>query len=203
MCLHFGRFTAVVALACMSLAATSEVGSTATLTGSLFFSGATSVNWYDPNSLGRVPAGFANSLSNIVTVTSYPFTFGYADSANQDNTTFNSATSFTFQDTVTNYTGPNNPVELQFVSSVLGFFDVFAVLSDNFPGGFTDTISPDGTTITLNWAGGSVTSGDVFDVTVGVTGATPLPAALPLFATGIGGLGFLGWRRRRKARAVT
>jgi hypothetical protein len=32
--------------------------------------------------------------------------------------------------------------------------------------------------------------------------ATPLPAALPLFATGIGGLGLLGWRRKRKARAV-
>jgi hypothetical protein len=29
--------------------------------------------------------------------------------------------------------------------------------------------------------------------------ATPLPAALPLFATVIGGLGLLGWRRKRKA----
>jgi hypothetical protein len=28
---------------------------------------------------------------------------------------------------------------------------------------------------------------------------TPLPAALPLFATGLGALGLLGWRRRRKA----
>jgi hypothetical protein len=32
--------------------------------------------------------------------------------------------------------------------------------------------------------------------------ATPLPAALPLFATGLGGLGLLGWRRKRKAQAV-
>ena len=31
--------------------------------------------------------------------------------------------------------------------------------------------------------------------------ATPLPAALPLFATGLGGLGLLGWRRKRKAVA--
>jgi hypothetical protein len=31
---------------------------------------------------------------------------------------------------------------------------------------------------------------------------TPLPAALPLFATGLGGLGLLGWRRKRRAQAV-
>ena len=31
---------------------------------------------------------------------------------------------------------------------------------------------------------------------------TPLPAALPLFATAIGGLGLLGWRRKRKAQAL-
>ncbi len=32
--------------------------------------------------------------------------------------------------------------------------------------------------------------------------ATPLPAALPLFATGIGALGLLGWRRKRKNAAT-
>ena len=31
---------------------------------------------------------------------------------------------------------------------------------------------------------------------------TPLPATLPLLATGLGGLGLLGWRRKRKAQAV-
>ena len=35
------------------------------------------------------------------------------------------------------------------------------------------------------------------------TVATPLPAALPLFATGLAGLGLLGWRRKRKAAATT
>ena len=35
----------------------------------------------------------------------------------------------------------------------------------------------------------------------GDLGTTPLPAALPLFATGLGGLGLLGWRRKRKASA--
>ena len=31
---------------------------------------------------------------------------------------------------------------------------------------------------------------------------TPLPASLPLFATGLGALGMLGWRRKRKAQAA-
>ena len=30
----------------------------------------------------------------------------------------------------------------------------------------------------------------------------PLPGALPLFATGLGALGLLGWRRKRKAAAI-
>jgi hypothetical protein len=42
-------------------------------------------------------------------------------------------------------------------------------------------------------------------LTNGVTGAavaTPLPAALPLLATGIGAMGLLGWRRKRKNAAT-
>jgi hypothetical protein len=31
---------------------------------------------------------------------------------------------------------------------------------------------------------------------------TPLPAALPLFATGLGALGLLGWRRKKKTQAA-
>jgi hypothetical protein len=57
-------------------------------------------------------------------------------------------------------------------------------------------------------------SSDVFSITNGGTGNTenqitsitvdppvPLPATLPLLATGLGGLGLLGWRRKRKAQA--
>jgi hypothetical protein len=32
--------------------------------------------------------------------------------------------------------------------------------------------------------------------------ATPLPATLPVFATGLGALGLLGWRRKRKTKAA-
>ena len=34
------------------------------------------------------------------------------------------------------------------------------------------------------------------------SGPTPLPAALPLFASGLGALGLLGWRRKRKNAAA-
>jgi hypothetical protein len=37
---------------------------------------------------------------------------------------------------------------------------------------------------------------------IGNVPATPLPAALPLFASGMGALGLLGWRRRRKLSRV-
>jgi hypothetical protein len=36
----------------------------------------------------------------------------------------------------------------------------------------------------------------------GAPTVTPLPAALPLFATGLGAMGLLGWRRKRKAAAA-
>ena len=37
---------------------------------------------------------------------------------------------------------------------------------------------------------------------VGSGAVTPLPGALPLLATGLGALGLLGWRRKRKAQAT-
>jgi hypothetical protein len=47
------------------------------------------------------------------------------------------------------------------------------------------------------WDGVRVSFSDV----QGITAATPLPAALPMFAGGLGALGMLGWRRKRKAAA--
>ena len=42
-----------------------------------------------------------------------------------------------------------------------------------------------------------------FNMTFSLSGAeVPIPAALPLFATGVGALGLLGWRRKRRAQTV-
>jgi hypothetical protein len=51
-------------------------------------------------------------------------------------------------------------------------------------------------TVTLPGAGSLA-----FTLDTSGTSTTPLPAALPLFASGLGALGLLGWRRKRKASA--
>jgi hypothetical protein len=45
-------------------------------------------------------------------------------------------------------------------------------------------------------------SQDLDNVVGTAAAATPLPAALPLFATGLGALGLLGWRRKKKSAAL-
>ena len=42
---------------------------------------------------------------------------------------------------------------------------------------------------------------DIKQVSLQATNVVPLPGALPLFATGLAGLGMLNWRRKRKAAA--
>ena len=61
---------------------------------------------------------------------------------------------------------------------------------------------------------GDTFDGNVDNFTIGINNAnttydfeaaaaaTPLPAALPLFASGLGAMGFIGWRRKRKALAA-
>jgi hypothetical protein len=57
--------------------------------------------------------------------------------------------------------------------------------------------------IRLNLSGtcGSCIGGTAYSIILDVTttSAVPLPATLPLFATGLVGLGLLGWRRKRAA----
>jgi hypothetical protein len=62
-------------------------------------------------------------------------------------------------------------------------------------------------TLALEDANGQIIPGvtfvtdDGFVFNSGEQTATPIPATLPLFATGLGAMGLLGWRRKRKAQA--
>jgi len=78
----------------------------------------------------------------------------------------------------------------------------------SFPPGSTDLqswmrddgIDPDWLRIGTDIVGGATPP--TFNAAFSLTGIeTPLPGALPLFATGLGALGLLGWRRKRKATA--
>jgi hypothetical protein len=95
--------------------------------------------------------------------------------------------------------GPlSNPVneELQLGSSSgtaldLGFVTPSASSLVGYTGGpliFANVILPPPLESIFNSSSGSLTE-------------TPLPATLPLFATGLGAFGLLGWRRKRKAQA--
>jgi hypothetical protein len=102
------------------------------------------------------------------------------------------------------------------------FFDVFVEISLPTPG--VDGLQVDNTDSPLDeltldfdfvsqdligFMGGAITGGSIISngmtVVSDITGTiteTPLPAALPLFATGLGAMGLLGWRRKRKNAAA-
>ena len=77
-----------------------------------------------------------------------------------------------------------------------------------FPAGFTDLQSwtREQSLIQIGSASertSSEESSTDFNAAFSLDGVeTPLPGALPLFATGLGVLGLLGWRRKRKAQAA-
>ena len=49
----------------------------------------------------------------------------------------------------------------------------------------------------IHWANWNYHDGDTVRVEF-ETSAVPLPAALPLFAAGLGAMGFMGWRRKQR-----
>jgi hypothetical protein len=129
------------------------------------------------------------------------------------------------------YTIPvTNPLTVTFSSPVTNFFldvlngntvNVNFTVADNAGHSATFNLAP-------NLSSGATTigfpaTGNVITITAALTGGgawdffidnvhfneplppnltTPLPAALPLFASSLGALGLLGWRRKRKAQAI-
>ena len=63
-------------------------------------------------------------------------------------------------------------------------------------------ITFDANNVFLNFEGLSVSSTQFSTVDVTFGSETPLPAALPLFASGLGAFGLLGSRRRKKSAAA-
>src|SRR5262249_13269935 len=157
-------------------------------------------NPYDPNN-SLVPAnvppsaymGFSNASGPTVTVTSFPITFGLNCSScsifdSIDVTTFN-ATSLTYDETPSN--GEQASRALTFTTTSPVFFKNFAITNDTFNnGGIIATVTQGGMVLKLNWTGGLVTPNQENIFAAPFTGTTPsqvpLPAALPLFASGLG-----------------
>ena len=107
-----------------------------------------------------------------------------------------------FTDTETGFPGP---LSINFNDGVLQSLPVTKTATGGgiLFFGFTD-IGALITAVTIS-TGATDGSRDVFgidDVRFGASNAVPLPATLPLFATGLGALGLLGWRRKRKAQAA-
>jgi hypothetical protein len=90
---------------------------------------------------------------------------------------------------------PYQATDTAFQNSENLVFSQFADL--NYDENINDTFY-----IVLSLSGPSGFIGSVDEwVVVGAGAPTPLPAALPLFATGAGVLGALGWRRKKKTSA--
>jgi hypothetical protein len=95
---------------------------------------------------------------------------------------------------------PRSPQpNLEFTSSSNGAIvaTIFAETDVGVP-----TIDPGGIGIALGFDGTESVTYLSGTQLIGKAPETPLPAALPLFATGLGALGLLGWRRKRKNASV-
>ena len=137
------------------------------------------VNVYTPQSSGG-PTDLALTINLPTAVTAFGLDFS---------TLFSSTTAtFTLSNGFTTTANTNNATT-NFETQFLGFISTapFDSITFSIPNIF---IADQNTN----------TSYVVADVVT--ASATPLPAALPLFATGLGALGLLGWRRKKKAQAA-
>jgi hypothetical protein len=130
------------------------------VTGALYFVGYTQ-NFFDPAN-GRVPAGYLNLTGTTVTISSNAVEFGYASGTATITADFAST-----QLVVKDYpmlTAHYNPIQMFFTNSA---FTSLSTVFDSFPdGGMTGSLS--GHVITLNWAGGDLTSGETLQVVFNV-----------------------------------
>jgi hypothetical protein len=121
------------------------------VSGALYFIGYDK-NFFDPVN-GGVPAGYLNHSGTTVTISSNAVEYGYADSTATITADFTN-----MQVTVTDHslnTANYNAIELVFTNSA---FSNLLAGTNSFPNGGMSA-SLDGDVLTLDWAGGDLTSG--------------------------------------------
>ena len=104
-----------------------------------------------------------------------------------------------------NFGSPDDVLTVRF-----GGFPIGAITGDQVAGAYhLETFTIDGPYliqmgfVELAFRGiNGVGSWFIDDVSLTQVPSVPIPAALPLFATGLGALGLLGWWRKRKAQAA-
>lgn len=136
------------------------------------------------------------SLGAVLTIGAKSFVFGgsfYAQIFGSNDGTSSGQTHIAADSDLTSVTTLVQSSTIAIPSSITGFFKYIVDPNTDSAFGFFQIFDQDsnGTTGNLN----------IETLTVGTLSETPLPGALPLFATGLGAMGLLGWRRQRKIRA--
>ena len=171
----------------------------------------------------NLPPGALVNLINPATLTLGPGTYSITNAAltgYYSAWNFSSGWVWSFGITTDNNDGTGNVFHLGYVGGVFGSqVDAATIHAGTWggPGGptgnllnptanaaeFYDTFTLAATTkldfFTLDYYPYDNAGGVALEITS--LSQTPLPAALPLFAGGLGALGLLGWRRRRNAAA--
>jgi hypothetical protein len=91
-------------------------------------------------------------------------------------------------------------VPVSYIQLKLRTLDLATFTSDQLPTSFLSTALFDITPFSMDTGG---RFGLVFGILSDPVASTPIPAALPLFASALGGLGFVGWKRRKSAAVLT
>jgi hypothetical protein len=125
--------------------------------------------------IGNPTSGFATELAQLTDLTLLSATLQGGDAASFSVTDFVDGTVVPAQD--------GTQFTLNFSPSASGNYSTTLLLTTDQGATF----------------GGN---GQQFSFNLDATGITPLPATLPLFASGLGVVGLFGWRRKRKAQAA-
>jgi len=99
-----------------------------------------------------------------------------------------------------NFSGPMGSLMFEGTGMLTGDYAAFVSFGDA-SGGVFQTFILGSPRIAELTSGCQVIASTTTSATPSCLATTPLPAALPLFVTGLGALGLLGWRRKRKAAA--